>query len=99
MNRTLRVANLHSSLSPARSERWGSIALLLLAIALGLPATASAQWRKLSGFTSFYNEAFFLDNNTGWITGQDTTVLRTTDGGASWSTSNLPGGNGLANRD
>jgi len=35
------------------------------------------------------NSVYFYDENTGWITGREGTVARTTDGGASWSSSTV----------
>src|SRR3989442_1467870 len=76
--------------------------LTLLCIA----APAAAQWQRMPynstiGYDagSFYNEVFFIDNNNGWITGFNTTVLHTTNGGTTWQTGTLPNGGGSSNRD
>ncbi|MDB5032807.1 MAG: hypothetical protein JWQ98_48 [Chlorobi bacterium] len=75
--------------------------LLLAFIALAIPFSASyGQWQKLGIFSSkFFNEVFFVDNDHGWITGQDGLVLRTVDAGANWQTSFLPGASQSFNRD
>ncbi len=79
-----------------RSIRAFLITLLLTL----LPSIASAQWRKLPLYPgTFFNEVFFIDNSSGWITGFSGTVLRTADGGLTWNTSTLPGASSSANRD
>lgn len=38
---------------------------------------------------NYLTSAFFLDGNTGWVAGDPRTILKTTDGGATWSTQPL----------
>lgn len=63
-------------------------------------APAAAQWQRVTGVgNSFYNEVFFISSTTGWITSQGATVLRTTNGGVTWTAGTLPGATISANRD
>jgi photosystem II stability/assembly factor-like uncharacterized protein len=75
-------------------------ALLAIALMAILVTDGSAQWRRAAGDPGiFYNEAFFVDNDHGWITQNGPTVMRTLDGGATWLRSTLPGGGQSFNRD
>lgn len=50
-----------------------------------------SQWYKVnSGVSSTLNSIFFKDNLNGWMCGFET-VIRTTDGGITWSGAFLPG--------
>lgn len=76
------------------------LSLALLCLLPLLTSPLFGQWRKLSAFsTTFFNEAYFVDANTGWLTEFNSTIVRTTDGGTSWQTSTLPSGTGSFNRD
>jgi photosystem II stability/assembly factor-like uncharacterized protein len=77
------------------------VAPLLLFLLLTLPPSrAAAQWQKAPDFPNdFFNEVQFVDNSTGWVTRMSGTVSRTTDGGASWQSSALPGAGFSSNRD
>ena len=57
------------------------------------PAVLSAQWQaQNSGTTTFIKSICFIDENKGWACGDDI-VIRTTDGGDTWSSSTLTGEN------
>lgn len=74
---------------------------LIVAIALlsACPA-AQAQWVELTQFdTAFYNEVFFADNSLGFVTGHYGSVLRTANGGATWTSVTLPQAGTSSNRD
>lgn len=78
--------------------------LLLLTTSFLLVSAFSelrAQWVKLAAFNdgTFYNEVFFYDQNLGFVTSHDGSVLRTVNGGSTWSTVTLPNANFSANRD
>jgi len=73
---------------------------VLVWIALLLPTAAFGQWRKLSVYSNtFFNEVFFYDNNHGWITGFNGTVLRTADAGSTWQSGTLTNSGSSSNRD
>lgn len=73
---------------------------LLLALYLVLPLPASAQWEKAPDFPNdFFNEVYFIDNLTGWVTRMSGSVSRTIDGGNTWQSSTLPGSAFSSNRD
>jgi photosystem II stability/assembly factor-like uncharacterized protein len=44
---------------------------------------------RAGGATGFTGSLFFLDTNTGWTGGGSNTVLKTTNGGTSWTTQSL----------
>ena len=51
---------------------------------IGIPAYS--QWfQRESGTESQLNSVFFLDSLNGWVVGDDSTVLRTTNGGEDWN--------------
>jgi photosystem II stability/assembly factor-like uncharacterized protein len=48
------------------------------------------QWRQVpSPVSQMLNRVRFIDDKTGWIAGYDSTLLKTEDGGASWSLKNF----------
>ncbi|HVZ41006.1 MAG TPA: choice-of-anchor D domain-containing protein [Candidatus Kapabacteria bacterium] len=82
------------------NERLLRTSLLAVVLLMLLPAALSAQWRRLNVFPgTFFNEVFFVDNNHGWLTQHLGIVVRTTDGGNTWQSANLPGSTGSFNRD
>jgi len=84
---------------PPSYQRAAFYVLLLFSV-LSLQSTALSQWRKLTNAsTGFFNEVFFFDNQHGWITSFDGTILRTADGGTSWQSSSLPNAKSSPNRD
>ena len=68
--------------------------LLLLVFTLILaPITSEAQWQpQNSGTTTFLKSICFVNETTGWACGDDI-VIKTTDGGDSWSNTTLSGEN------
>ncbi|MBC8144155.1 MAG: hypothetical protein H7X80_01150, partial [bacterium] len=76
-------------------NRYLGITILFL-----LPLIASAQWQKSPDFPNdFFNEVQFVDNTHGWVTRQNGSVSRTTDGGLRWMSSTMPGATSSSNRD
>ena len=72
------------------SAHAGSIvcmAGLALFLAFGaVPAFSQSYWTRLpSPVTRDLNRAFFIDSATGWVVGDQATVIRTADGGQSWT--------------
>ena len=61
--------------------------LCLFIPALLLPAAATAQWQWLNPLPegNEFLDATFIDTQNGWIVGGNGALLRTTDGGASWT--------------
>ena len=43
------------------------------------------EWQKPTPSGQWLLEAFFVDDKTGWVVGDDCTILRTTDGGKNWA--------------
>ncbi len=72
-------------------------ALLLIFVV----SEGQAQWVKLPQFNdgTFYNEVYFFDQNLGFITTHSGSVLRTANGGTSWTTVTMPNTGFSANRD
>ena len=77
--------------------------LLTIALALALPATASAhglRWVPVpTGSTQQFRGLDAVDRRTAWVGGSLGQVLRTTDGGRSWRDVSPPGSAGLLFRD
>lgn len=52
----------------------------------------SQQWSSLSSGTfSHLRDVWFVDDNTGWAVGDDSTLIKTTNGGISWQALSFPG--------
>src|SRR5688500_16911107 len=80
--------------------RWSYRVLPVLLFLLLVPCALDAQWKEVhNGGGVFYNEVFFIDADYGWVTEMGSSVVRTTNGGATWQTSTLPSATGSANRD
>jgi photosystem II stability/assembly factor-like uncharacterized protein len=81
------------------------VALLVLVLALALPAAASAHHRALrwitvpTGSDQQYRGLDAVDKRTAWVGGSAGEVLRTTDGGRTWQDVSPPGSAGLLFRD
>ncbi|MBE2226747.1 MAG: T9SS type A sorting domain-containing protein [Ignavibacteria bacterium] len=45
---------------------------------------SGTNWSKLTAPNRFWNTAYFMNDNTGWICGSTDTVLKTTNGGGNW---------------
>lgn len=61
---------------------------LLLLIGAGTAGSAQAgvAWTQLTpGYGVYYQGVDFIDNQNGWLVGDNQTILRTSDGGASWN--------------
>ncbi len=62
--------------------------LAALALVFYLPMSILAQgnweWANPKPGGETYNDAFFIDDQTGWIVGQKGQILKTSDGGLSW---------------
>ena len=92
-------ATLSTDIMPC-IRRHRQILLLLGLLCLISSESMNAQWAKLNQYNgTFYNEVFFYDQNLGFITSHNGSVLRTTNGGTSWSTVTLPSASSSANRD
>lgn len=75
-------------------------AKVLLCVALLGPGTVLAQWKKLDIHTTINMRAVHtVSSNTCWIGGSKGTVLKTTNGGNSWSTFKITGADSLDFRD
>ncbi|MBE2280016.1 MAG: T9SS type A sorting domain-containing protein [Ignavibacteriaceae bacterium] len=46
---------------------------------------------QVTGITSRINHIFFLDENTGWASGNSGVLIKTTNGGNDWQTIQIPG--------
>lgn len=70
-----------------------SLLLLLLFISSSLKAE---YWEQVTNYPSYLNgiwlDVFFLDENHGWICGQNWRILKTSDGGATWTAHNIASG-------
>ncbi len=74
--------------------------LAVLVCAAGMsaaPAFAGVAWTKTSpGYDKYYQGVDFVDNQNGWLVGEEQIILRTEDGGATWTQQHLaPGAYGL----
>ena len=80
-------------------------AVLILLLALAVPATAAAHHRPLrwtpvpTGSDQQYRGLDAVDKRVAWVGGSAGEVLRTTDGGATWRDVSPPGSAGLLFRD
>ncbi len=58
------------------------------AVAAGAPVRYEARWDlQSSGATDRLDSVYFIDVNTGWASGKNNTILKTADGGKTWSRS------------
>jgi len=56
-----------------------------------LNSFAQTWMKQPSGVTTQLRHVFFVNENTGWVVGAGGTVLKTTDGGSTWSGQNVQG--------
>jgi photosystem II stability/assembly factor-like uncharacterized protein len=83
--------------------RWSGLLIVLLALAL--PATAAAhdgklRWKPVpTGSDQQYRGLDAVDKRVAWVGGSDGEVLRTTDGGRTWKDVSPPLTEGLLFRD
>lgn len=76
------------------------LALIALAVLPGLlSAQAPAVSEQASGTTALLIGVSAVNRDTVWVSGQQGTVLRTTDGGARWEVHRVPGAERLEFRD
>ncbi len=69
------------------------VAAILLAIATLLPSKSSATWKNIGQFSGYVTASYFFSVDTGVIgfnSVPNGRILRTTDGGANWTTSSIP---------
>jgi photosystem II stability/assembly factor-like uncharacterized protein len=60
--------------------------LLLISAAGAGSALAGVTWTQTTpGYGVYYLGIDFLDNQNGWLVGENQTILRTSDGGATWT--------------
>src|ERR1043165_8990790 len=60
--------------------------IVLLSACCLLPSAYSATWtRQKSGTMAWLHAVYFIDQNRGWVAGSNGALLKTSDGGASWS--------------
>jgi photosystem II stability/assembly factor-like uncharacterized protein len=69
---------------------WALILLVNLTPALGAPG--EWEWQNPLPQGNTLRSIFFLNDDTGFLSGQDGAFLKTEDGGRTWSVSKLPGG-------
>ncbi len=70
------------------------IKLPVVLLLIFLANISQAQWlQQTNPATNSLYDVFFVDANTGGAVGVAGTILRTTDGGANWTTQTCPGGN------
>jgi photosystem II stability/assembly factor-like uncharacterized protein len=70
-----------------------------VATSSGAPVRYEARWDlQSSGATDRLNSVYFIDINTGWVAGANNTILKTADGGKTWSRAleREEGGNGFS---
>jgi len=75
------------------NHRIMAVTALTLLIGWTCMAQAWAQggWsRQNSQTTTDLTSVFFVDANTGWVAGENGTILHTTNGGSLWQTQNVP---------
>ena len=76
-----------------RRRLWG-------ATLLAIPGLATAQWREQSsGTTASLRGLSAVSDRVAWASGTRGTVIRTTDGGATWQVMTIPGADSLDFRD
>jgi photosystem II stability/assembly factor-like uncharacterized protein len=77
------------------------LSVVTAGLAIGATATdASAQWEvQASGTTASFRGLSVVDDRIAWASGTRGTVVRTTDGGATWRVVSVPGADSLDFRD
>jgi photosystem II stability/assembly factor-like uncharacterized protein len=82
-----RVTSRRADSFPCLVVRVSPRLLILLLFVFGfLPSTFASSWiRRPSGTMAWLRSVYFLDQNRGWVAGSGGTLLRTTDGGESWT--------------
>src|SRR5436190_3997284 len=75
-----------------RQSRPRVFAILVLALlVVGSSKVSAATWmRQPSGTMAWLHSIYFLDQQRGWVSGSNGTLLRTLDGGASWKKVPVP---------
>jgi photosystem II stability/assembly factor-like uncharacterized protein len=79
-------------------KNYQSAMLIVAALVISCITLRADYWRKIENIPSPYNNNYWLDvyflkddPNYGWICGYGGLTLRTTDGGATWQGSSIPG--------
>ncbi|HPO61840.1 MAG TPA: YCF48-related protein [Candidatus Kapabacteria bacterium] len=58
---------------------------------VNMVSTGTGEWKTIqSPTTNNLKSVFFIDQNTGWISGENATMFKTTDGGSTWNQLNVP---------
>ncbi len=58
---------------------------------VNMVSTGTGEWKTIqSPTTNNLKSVFFIDQNTGWISGENSTMFKTTDGGNTWNQLNVP---------
>ena len=66
------------------------VAVLVLETALAGSAGAGVAWTPITpGYDKYYLGVDFLDAQRGWVVGENQVILRTDDGGATWTQQHL----------
>src|SRR5713226_5271733 len=73
---------------PAKLSATAGLAILVATVAIAQQPWVS---ERTSGTAQDLNTVSFVDSRTGWVGGDGGTVLRTEDGGGSWSAQRLNG--------
>ena len=60
--------------------------ILILLFVFGFNLNAQSWVQQASGTTENLRDIFFVDANTGWVVGENGSILKTTNGGAEWVT-------------
>jgi photosystem II stability/assembly factor-like uncharacterized protein len=80
-----------------------ALAVVVLILALAVPSSGAApglRWQLLdTGSTSHFRGLAAVSRKVAWVSGYDGVVLRTTDGGHTWSDVSVPGAQSLQFRD
>jgi len=80
------AALLNNAWREVLPRAFAFLCLLLLTAHCSLPNAFAASWtRQPSGTMAWLHAVYFLDQNRGWVAGSNGALLRTTDGGGSWS--------------
>jgi photosystem II stability/assembly factor-like uncharacterized protein len=81
-----RVRLVLASIEPGETAQAGPARGGMPATAAGAAVRYEARWDpQNSGVTDQLNSVYFIDVNTGWAAGKNNTILRTVDGGKTWT--------------
>jgi photosystem II stability/assembly factor-like uncharacterized protein len=77
-----------SSVLKKSSKFWLRCFICLFFISLTIHISHSQWVQQTSGVTSPLYDAHFINQNTGWVCGDNGTIIKTTNGGLNWITQN-----------